>query len=148
MTLGPSLSGIHIKPPLFHILPSSSLFGLSSLNFKPYSQISPHFHIIIALKFKTPKGWKDTFAMVDSGGTHNFIDTDFSLMHALPTYPMSQPSRLLMADGNDSKGGLVSHEILLPIVIGPHSESTTFSVTKLGGYPIVLGLPWLNSGLC
>ena len=144
MTLGPSLSGIQIKPPLFQVLSSLSLFGISSLNFKPYSQISPHLHIIIALKFKTPKGWKDTFAMIDSGGTHNFIDTDFSLIHALPTYPMSQPSRLLMADGNDSKGGLVSHEISLPIVIGPHSETTTFSVTKLGGYPIVLGLPWLK----
>ena len=86
----------------------------------------------------------DTFAMFDSGGTHNFIDADFSLIHALPTYAMSQPSRLLMADSNDSKGGMVSHEISLPIIVGPHSESTTLSVTKLSGYPIVLGLPWLK----
>ena len=81
---------------------------------------------------------------MDSGATHNFIDSDFSSMHSLPSYPMSRPTRLLMADGKESQGGLVSHEASLTLAIGPHMESLKFSVTKLGGRPMILGIPWLK----
>jgi len=65
-------------------------------------------------------------------------------MHSLPSYPMSRPSRLLMADGRESQGGLVSREASLTLAIGPHTENLKLNVTKLGGYPIILGLPWLK----
>jgi hypothetical protein len=57
---------------------------------------------------------------------------------------MSRPTRLLMADGKESQGGLVSHEAFLTLAIGPHTENLKFSVTKLGGRPMILGIPWLK----
>ena len=49
-----------------------------------------------------------------------------------------------MADGKESQGGLVSHEAFLTLAIGPHTENLKFSVTKLGGRPMILGIPWLK----
>ena len=49
-----------------------------------------------------------------------------------------------MGDGNESQGGLVSSETSLTLAVGPHTENLTLCVTKLGGYPIVLGVPWLK----
>jgi len=57
---------------------------------------------------------------------------------------MSRPTRLLMADGKESQGGLVSHEATITLAIGPHTERSKFSVTKLGGRPMILGIPWLK----
>ena len=134
------LSRNYPEPPLFQVLASSDIFAP---DFQPYSE-APNAHFSLPVKVQTAAGWKDTVALVDSGATHNFIDSDFSSMHSLPSYPMSRPTQLLMADGKESQGGLVSHEASLTLAIEPHTERLKFSVTKLGGRPMILGIPWLK----
>ena len=65
-------------------------------------------------------------------------------MHSLPQYPLPTPRHLLMADGSESRGGLVSHESALRLAIGSHSEDLRPNVTKLGSHNIILGMPWLR----
>ena len=146
MTLGALLSTILRKVPLFQVLASLNLPNISAFDFLPYSKVpkSPNLHFSLAVRFKTSAGWKDAVALVDSGATHNFIDLGFISMHSLPTYPMTCPIPLLMADGEESHGGPVSHETPLALTIGPHKEILTLGNTKLGGYPIILGIPWLK----
>ena len=146
MTLGALLSTILCKVPLFQVLASLYQSNISAVDFLPYSKVpkSPNLHFSIAVRFKTSAGWKDTVALVDSGATHDFIDHGFVSMHSLPTYPMTRPIPLLMADGEESHGGPVSHETPLALTIGPHKETLTLGNTKLGGYPIILGIPWLK----
>src|ERR1700726_645151 len=117
-----------------------------SPDFRPYSETSasPHTHFKLPVRIETPAGSEDTVATVDSGATHDFIDSDFTAMHSLPQYPLSTPRHLLMADGSESRGGLVSHESALRLAIGPHSEDLRPNVTKLGSHNIILGMPWLR----
>src|SRR6202043_831609 len=137
------LSGLDPQVPLFQVLASSDT---PTPDFRPYSKTSasPHTHFKLPVRIETPAGSEDTVAMVDSGATHDFIDSDFTAMHSLPQYPMSTPRRLLMADGTESRGGLVSHESALHLAIGPHSENLRPNVTKLGNHNLVLGMPWLR----
>src|ERR1700738_1582926 len=87
---------------------------------------------------------ENTVALVNSGATHDFIDSDFSSMHSLLSYPMSRSFQLLMADGRKSQEGLVSHEASLTLAIGPHMKNLKLNVTKLREYLIILRLPWLK----
>src|ERR1700726_4554600 len=117
-----------------------------SPDFRPHSETSasPHTHFKLPVRIETPAGSEDTVATVDSGATHDFIDSDFTAMHSLPQYPLSTPRHLLMADGSESRGGLVSHTSSLRLAIGPHAENLRPSVTKLGSHNVILGMPWLR----
>jgi hypothetical protein len=128
---------------------SLHVLGTQINQFQPYSLFtnqptSPHLHVITSVRVKTHHGWIMTFLMIDSGATHNFVDRNFVEMHQIETSPMPRFVKLLMADGQTSTAGLISEEASLPLGIGPHQETTQFHVTKLGGYPMVLGIPWLR----
>ena len=144
MTLGALLSTILRKVPLFQVL--ASLSNISVLDFLPYSKVptSPNLHFSLAVRFKTSAGWKDAVALVNSGATHNFIDLEFISMHSLPTYPMTCPVPLLMADGEESHGEPVFHETSLALTIGPHKKILTLENIKLEEYSIILGILWLK----
>ena len=101
-------------------------------------------HLKLPVRIEAPAGPVDTVATVDSGATHDFIDSDFTAMHSLPQYPLPNPRRLLMADGSESRGGRVSHESALQLAIGSHSENLRPNVTKVGNHDIILGMPWLR----
>jgi hypothetical protein len=113
-----------------------SLFSLNSF--------SLHLHIIVTARIKIQQRWMATFLMIDCGATHNFIDLGFVRMHNIKTYPMPRPAKILMGDGEESRGGLIMQEVELPLGIGPHHNVTQFHTTKLGGYPMILGIPWLK----
>ena len=53
---------------------------------------------------------------------------------------MLHPAKILMGDGEESRGGLVMQEAELPLGIEPHHDVTQFHTTKLGGYPMILGI--------
>ena len=138
--MGPSL-GL-IQPPLFTVLSFNPT--VSQNGFSPYSILDPQLHIIIKLQLWTGNSWTSTFAMVDSGCSTNAIDLQFLQNHHLALIPKSKPLQITMADGSDSVGGSITHQVSSELVIGPHREMLTLDVTKIHSYPIILGIPWLK----
>ena len=86
-----------------------------------------------------------THALVDNGATgYAFIDKDFARHHQLPLTPLRNPRQLEVIDGRPVSSGLITHFVRAKLQIQQHLEEALFFVTKLGHYPVVLGIPWLR----
>lgn len=87
----------------------------------------------------------DTHTLVDCGATgFSFIDGDFDRQHNLPLFSLAEPRRLEVIDGRPIDSGDITHTVRVGFSIGGHYEKLTAFVTKLGHYPLVLGIPWLR----
>ena len=82
--------------------------------------------------------------MVDSGASSQFIDLDFALNLNLPLAPKEKPEDLVLADGARSIVGQITHTCTLKLAIDQHIEELTFQVTKLAGWNLIVGKPWLR----
>ena len=86
-----------------------------------------------------------THALIDNGATgYAFIDHDFTCHHHLPQLPLKKPRRLEVIDGRPVSSGKITHYVKTLLKINNHLKEALFYVTKLGHYPIVLGIPWLR----
>ena len=86
-----------------------------------------------------------SYALVDSGATgFAFIDEKFVRHHKLRVQPLKITRILEVVDGRPISSGSITHYLETTINIGGHSECARFFVTRLGHYPIVVGIPWLR----
>ena len=86
-----------------------------------------------------------THALVYCRGTgYTFIDEHFAHHYNLPLYRLKTPRSLEVIDGMLIESGDVNHLTKLTMTIDKHMEMLPLFVTKLGHYPIVLGIPWLR----
>src|ERR1700721_4804208 len=115
-----------------------------ALSRPPASSTFANVHFRAPLEVSTAEGRKRSAALVDSGASHNFVDRKFVELHSLQTYLMDQPRELLLADGRPSAGGLITHQVLLPIRLDRHSEIVELFVADVNRHPLVLGMPWLT----
>ncbi|CUS15400.1 unnamed protein product, partial [Tuber aestivum] len=84
-------------------------------------------------------------ALIDTGTSgFAFIDSEFASRNNFPLIPPRIPRHLDVIDGCPIASGLVTHTTKLDLVIDGHHEKAFFFVTKLGQYPLVLGLPWMR----
>ena len=82
-------------------------------------------------------------ALIDSGSTHCFVDTEFVNFHNLPVYPISL-IELKLFDGTSNS--VITRSLELPVLF-PTGESMTinFYVTLLDpSCSVVLGYNWLT----
>ena len=84
-------------------------------------------------------------ALIDSGASSDFIDSDFVQRYHLSLDKKDTPMDLFVIDGRPIASGSVTHSCSLKVRLGGDSTPLKFDVTKLGPYPVVLGLPWLKS---
>jgi predicted aspartyl protease len=86
-----------------------------------------------------------TIALVDSGANgYAFVDSSFAQSHKLPTFP-TRKRTLNVVDGTEAAAGDITQISRLDLSIGDHSElQAPLFVTKLGQFPIILGIPWLR----
>ena len=84
--------------------------------------------------------------MADCGATASFIDSLFAQLHGLKLIPMQHPRDLTVADGRIISSGAITHTVRIAFALGAgaHREVLELFVTRLGQYPVVLGLPWLQ----
>jgi len=82
--------------------------------------------------------------MVDLGASFQFIDLDFALNLNLPLVPKGKPEDLVLADGARSVIGQITYTCNLKLAINQHMEELTFQVTKLAGWNLIVGKPWLH----
>lgn len=80
-------------------------------------------------------------AMIDSGASALFIDSDFIKQHGLTTRLRDFPQQVILANGKEET---ITSEIEVPLLIDQHLETVTCQVMKLSGYTIILGKPWLG----
>jgi len=86
-----------------------------------------------------------TYALIDNGTTgYAFMDKDFACHHHLPQLPLKKPRCLEVIDGRLVSSGKITHYVKTTLKINGHLEEAFFYITKLGHYPIVLGIPWLR----
>jgi len=86
-----------------------------------------------------------THALVDSGATGScFVDQQFAREHVLPLHALPEPRSLEVIDGRPIESGQITHVAKFGLAIEEHQEELAAFVTKLGQYPVVLGIPWLR----
>ena len=85
--------------------------------------------------------------MLDTGASEEaFLDQDFAQSSQIPLTPLAHPRELLGFDGLPAATGPVTHtaEELLHIPGHPVPILTKFHVTKLPGWDLIIGLPWMQ----
>ena len=116
-----------------------TLISKQSINL---SSIESSDHLVIPIILNHEYVIIQTQAMIDSGATSSFIDTNFIKEHNLPLERKSSPIPLYVIDGRPVASGEITHNTIpLTLSITNHSEKLSFDVTQLGTYPIILGIP-------
>ena len=130
-------------------LTSSSAFTLCTSSLLLQSPIleEEHLdgnHIIVTVTLNDNDIQIPTHALVDCGATgYAFIDEDFVCLHTLPMFKLKNPRNLEVIDGRSIESGTITHMTKLQMTIANHHEELPLFITKLGHYPVVLGIPWL-----
>ena len=101
-------------------------------------------HIVLPCTIASKETKFNTFAMADSGATASFIDFLFAQLHGLKLIPMQHPRDLTVADGRIISLGAITHTVCIAIASGAHRKVLELFITRLGQYPVVLGLLWLQ----
>jgi len=102
-------------------------------------------HLVVICKISFGNRTVATHALIDCGATGiAFIDKDFARHHQLPLTPLQYPRSLEVIDGRPISSGNITHVANTHLAILEHQETLPMFVTKLGHYPVVLGIPWLE----
>lgn len=85
---------------------------------------------------------KPAIVLVDSGANGNFISQSFVTRHNTPTQAMTNPQRVLLADGHP----ILANRLALqtPFSVAQYSSAVDFAVLPINGYDAILGMPWLK----
>jgi predicted aspartyl protease len=102
-------------------------------------------HLVVKCSLKIGDKVVDTHALIDCGATGiAFIDKDFVRHHQLEEKKLKESRELEVIDGRPIESGTITTMAKLKLGIRGHQKQLPALVTKLGHYPIVLGLPWLQ----
>ena len=87
---------------------------------------------------------KGVTALLDSGATGLFIDSDFLAAEKLTTGSLMLPTPVYNVDGTPNEAGSIHSVVDLILQYQNHSECAIFTVTNLGKHKMILGYPWLR----
>ncbi|KAH0603992.1 uncharacterized protein H6S33_007023 [Morchella sextelata] len=86
-----------------------------------------------------------TYALIDTGASgYAFIDESFARHNNLTMTPLKIPRHVDVIDGRPITSGKITHIVDVSLDIHGHREIAPCFVTKLGHYPIVMGIPWMR----
>ena len=105
------------------------------------SIIAQHRPLIIFQGLAGPRRIPASF-LLDSGATGNFMSTAFARKHAIATQDNRSSIYVTLADGVRKMVGGVAPA--LPISVNRYRERIDFTVTELGGFDFILGMPWFE----
>jgi hypothetical protein len=117
-----------------------SQFSIQSAEIKESSMESKH--LVVKCSLKIGDKLIDTHTLIDCGATGiAFIDKDFVRHHQLEERKLKESRELEVIGGRPIESGIITPMAKLDLGIREHQEKLLVFVTKLGHYPIVLGLP-------
>ena len=110
----------------------------------PVGKLDGH-HLIIKCTIEDSPCHLNTHALIDCGASgFTFVDKDFAKRHNLPLHSLKDPRRLEVINGRPIDSGNITHIAKVGLDINGHREWVSAFVTKMGHYPLVLGIPWLG----
>ena len=122
---------------------SPSLYATSHAFSKMHE---PHLKIPVVLRTSDLR--VPSKAMIDSGATFNFLDSDFVRVNKLPTLALPVPIPCFTVDGKPLNSGPIAHYVLLESVHTnpylPCPSPPAFYIVSCPRFPVILGLPWLK----
>ena len=122
-----------------------SVSALALTDNHPKEAVLEGQHLVITCNITSQSPPVSTVALIDCGATgFAFVDEAFTRQHNLPLHRLSSSRNLEVIDGRPIDSGPITHVAKFDLNIHGHKESLTAFVTKLGHYPIVLGIPWLR----
>ena len=83
----------------------------------------------------------DTFILVDSGATGDFIDQDLAKKKGYQLQRLSQPLKAQNVDRSANQGGIIHHKVTFHLQIAETEEKREFLVVNYGQENLILGLP-------
>jgi RNase H-like domain found in reverse transcriptase/Reverse transcriptase (RNA-dependent DNA polymerase)/Integrase zinc binding domain/Chromo (CHRromatin Organisation MOdifier) domain len=85
-----------------------------------------------------------TKALLDSGATGLFVDSDFVKRNRINTRSLTHPIPVNNVDGTANESGPIREVADLVLSYDGHTERTLFAVTGIGRQDIIIGFPWLK----
>jgi hypothetical protein len=83
--------------------------------------------------------------LIDCGATGiEFMDQDFAHHYDVPLRALKEKRQVEVIDGRTIESGDITHVAEVGMNIQDHKERIPTFATKLGHYPMVLGIPWLR----
>jgi hypothetical protein len=102
-------------------------------------------HLVITCTLTVNNQEISTHALIDCGATGiAFMDQDFGRHHQIPLEELNEKKQIEVIDRRPIKSGDITYIANVGIKIQEHNEQLPMFITKLGHYPIVLGIPWLR----
>jgi hypothetical protein len=102
-------------------------------------------HLVITCSLTMNNQEIPTHALIDCGATGiAFMDQDFARHHQIPLQELKETKQGEVIDGRPIESGDITHIANVGMKIQEHKEQLPIVITKLGHYPIVLGIPWLR----
>jgi hypothetical protein len=84
----------------------------------------------------------EAIALIDSGGTENFMNLTYAKWLKLPIKRMETPRKLFNVDGTENKSGELQFYTDLDIRTGTNTTPLRFFLSDLGDHRVILGYPW------
>jgi len=98
----------------------------------------------IPFTFQTAHAMADEAALLDSGATENFIDTETWKRMGIRKKPLVKPIKVYNVDGTEDKQGEMMHYCQLRIIYNGEEDLQNFYLTSLGKDRIILGYPFMS----
>src|SRR5215471_16640109 len=113
----------------------------------PTKRAEPEYDSLfyVDVEFQDERGgkWYETRALLDGGSQGSCINTKVSSNYLTSHTPKSTPTSMIMADGNVSTQGPITHYNPVNLRIGGSTEEYGLDITSLS-HNILLGSPWLR----
>jgi len=102
-------------------------------------------HLVVLFNISFGNRTVATHALIDCGATGiPFVDEDFVHNHQLPLTPLWYPRSIEVIDGRPIFSDDITHIANTHLAILEHQETLPILITKVGHYPVVLGILWLE----
>lgn len=83
-------------------------------------------------------------AMIDSGATGSFMSTTSTALHGIPVDPIPTRQEVTVIDRRPLLSGAITYPAKVALNLVAHMEILNLHLPQLGGYNLVLGIPWLQ----
>ena len=83
-------------------------------------------------------------ALIDSGATGRFIESEYVKSCRIATRTLSRPIPVFNVDGSPNEAGAITEVVSCILRFEAHTERAIFYVTRLGKEHLILGHSWLR----
>jgi len=130
------------------VLNALKCFGISRLSVSKVEVLEGSMegkHLVITCTLTVNNQEIPTHALIDCTATGiAFMDQDFARHHQIPLQESKEKRQVEVINGRPIESGDITQIAKVGMRIQDRKEQLPMFITKLGHYPMVLGIPWLR----